>query len=185
MPSLPPRELAALQSYRLWFAYAMDPIGIPISTAEKDALWDPHSHRDYDLTHQLFAHYLYLIQFPQDEKTLSLVRHLTQRIADEAHTDFKVTDLYYERVAFLLAAGRSDLVQPRWVERIIENQLEDGGWRWSWHGWGPYWLDPGNPMAASHEHPTVLAMWALYQIRYRYPEWIVKHYGVDSDCAGT
>lgn len=176
-PPLTASERAALLPYQRWFAYAMDPGGSPISPAEKASLWNPNAYKGYELTHQLFAHYLYLFQFPQDEKTLRMVRHLSNRIAREADKDFKVTDLFVQRVAFLLMVGRTDLVRPRWVERIIENQLDDGGWRWSWKGWGPGWRMLGNPKAASHQHPTAQAAWALYQIQYRYPDWIKKHYG--------
>ncbi len=173
---LPARERNALMPYQRWFVYAMDPGGTPISDADKASLWDPEGHRGYELTHQLFAHYFYLFQNPHDEKTKRMIRHLGNRIALEADRDFKITDLSIQRILCLLMTGRPELVKPRWVERVLANQLDDGGWRFSWHGWGPGWRTLQNPRARSHQHPTVQAAWVIYLARYAFPEWIDKHY---------
>jgi hypothetical protein len=173
---LPAREREALMPYQRWFVYTMDPGGTPISDADKATLWDPHMHRGYDLTHQIFAHYFYLFQNPHDEKTKRMIKHLGNRIAIEAGRDFKVTDLNIQRIICLLMTGRPELVKPRWVERVLANQLEDGGWRYTWHGWGPGWRHLQSPWAESHQHPTIQAAWLVYQIRFAYEDWVKEYY---------
>jgi hypothetical protein len=87
-----------------------------------------------------------------------------------------VTDLYLQRIAFILAAGRSDLVKRRWVERAIASQTEDGGWVASWHGWGPGLFAVRFSPEAPNSHTTVQGAWILYQLKYRYPAWIERNY---------
>jgi hypothetical protein len=99
-----------------------------------------------------------------------------QRIAMEATYDFRVTDLYLERIPFLLAAGRPDLVKPRWVERILAAQQSDGGWRYTWGGWGPHVLSYADAGERSQAHPTGLGMWLTNMLKHRYPEWIEKNF---------
>ena len=99
-----------------------------------------------------------------------------ERIAAEAAFDFRVTDLYLQRIAFLLAAGRPDLVKPRWVERALAAQQSDGGWYYTWHGWAPtpyrYSISDEHSIA----HATAQGMWVACMLRYRYPDWIDKNY---------
>ena len=64
------------------------------------------------------------------------------------------------------------MVNRRWVERIIENQCADGGWRDSWCGTAS--LSRCGFGAESNEHSTVLALTALYHAKYAYPE----HFGI-------
>jgi hypothetical protein len=101
---------------------------------------------------------------------------LERRIAGEAALDFRVSDLYLQRIAFLLAAGRPDLLNPRWIERALAAQQSDGGWLYSWHGWGPhlfsYRLSGTHPVA----HSSAQGMWLTTMLKYRYPEWIEKNY---------
>jgi hypothetical protein len=80
-----------------------------------------------------------------------------------------------QRMAFVLAAGRPDLIRRRWVERAIAKQHADGGWISSWYGWGPglfvFRLSPKVP----NSHTTVQGVWTLYMLKYRYPEWLRRH----------
>jgi hypothetical protein len=87
-----------------------------------------------------------------------------------------VSDLYLQRIAFLLAAGRPDLVKPRWVERALAAQQGDGGWLYSWHGWGPHMFSYTFSRAHSRAHSTAQGMWLTTMLKYRYPEWIDKNY---------
>ena len=43
----------------------------------------------------------------------STINYLAEKIARDAHYDFRVTDSYVQRTAFVLAAGRPDLIRPR------------------------------------------------------------------------
>ncbi|PPC91364.1 MAG: hypothetical protein CTY34_04115 [Methylobacter sp.] len=42
--------------------------------------------------------------------------------------DFRVVDVYLQRVLMLLDTGNQQRINPRWVERVLHNQNEDGGW---------------------------------------------------------
>ncbi len=172
----PPVNTAELEEYQRWFLHALSPAAFPLSASELADMFTPDKFRMYDATHQLFALELYR-KFNGDTAELrSVMDRLERRIAAEAALDFRVSDLYLQRIAFLLAAGRADLVNPRWVERALAAQQSDGGWLYSWHGWGPhmfsYTLSAGRPVA----HSTAQGMWLATMLKYRYPEWIEKNY---------
>jgi hypothetical protein len=172
----PPLNSAELEEYQRWFLHAMSPAGLPLSATEQADMFSPDKFRMYDATHQLFALYLYR-KFNGDTPELrSLMDRLEKRIATEAALDFRVSDLYLQRIAFLLAAGRPDLVKPRWVERALAAQQGDGGWLYSWHGWGPHMFSYTFSRAHSLAHSTAQGMWLTSMLKYRYPEWIDKNY---------
>ncbi len=139
-------------------------------------MFSPDKFRMYDATHQLFALYIYRKFNGQTSELRSLMDRLEGRIATEATPDFRVTDLYLQRIAFLLAAGRPDLVKPGWIERALAAQQSDGGWRYTWHGWGPHLLSYTFSNAHSVAHSTAQGMWLTNMLKYRYPEWIEKNY---------
>jgi hypothetical protein len=144
---------------------------------DRASMLSPSRHRRGSLTHQLFALCILRQRGRSDENLDSLVNTLCERVAAEAFWGFRVTDLYLQRVAFLLAAGRPDLVKPRWVERILAWQQENGGWKASWYScWGPgvfaFRWGPQVPNA----HTTAQGVWLLYMLKYRYPQWIVENY---------
>jgi hypothetical protein len=56
-------------------------------------------------------------------------------VARDAYWDFRVSDSYPQRSAFLLAAGQPELVKKRWIERILDRQNPDGSWNYCWYGW--------------------------------------------------
>jgi len=78
-------------------------------------------------THQLIALTLYRKHGENSLVVHNLTNNLCEGIAFEANWDISLTDLYLQRIAFLLAAGRPDLVKRRWAERILAGQEEDGG----------------------------------------------------------
>lgn len=180
------QRVAGMAEYQRWFAYGVDPEGTPITDQDRASLWDAEQHQGVDLTHQLFAHYFYLLAphavakpLHPDSERKKFMAQLALRIHQEATLDFRVSDLFLQRIATLLMIGRADLVEPRWVERVMTNQLADGGWRWSWKGWGPGRWSIGSPNSPSHQHPTMQAAWLLTQIRHRYPQWVDQHYPSD------
>jgi hypothetical protein len=172
----PPLNSAELEEYQRWFLHALSPAALPLSASELADMFSPDKFRMYDATHQLFALTLYR-KFNGDTPELrSLMDRLARRIAGEAALDFRVSDLYLQRIAFLLAAGRPDLVNPRWVERALAAQQSDGGWLYSWHGLGPHLfsfrLSGAHPVA----HSSAQGMWLTTMLKYRYPQWIEKNY---------
>lgn len=139
-------------------------------------MFDPERHISGSLTHQLFALKIYRDFQGATGELDRLIDHVCERIAREALVDFRVSDLYLQRVSFLLAAGRPDLVKKRWVERILANQRDDGGWTYPWYYWGPALFQFHTDIPRPTAHPTIQGLWTLYQIRYRYPDWITANY---------
>lgn len=167
----PDSEIARYQDYQRWLLHALAPSAVPLTDADRAAMFDRDEHVWGSLTHQLFALYIYRQHQGASQELDSLINRLCERIAAEAVWDFRVTDLYVQRIAFLLAAGRPDLVRQRWVERALAHQEVDGGWSPAWHGWGPdlfrFTLHRRPPDA----HATVQGMWIVYMLTYRYPAW--------------
>jgi hypothetical protein len=169
-------ELAALDDYQHWILYAIAPAQSPLSEQDRAAMFAADKHRRGSLTHQLYAVLLYRKRAGPSAELDALVDRLCERIAAEAVWDFRVTDLYLQRVAFLLAAGRVDLVKRRWVERVISNQEVDGGWVASWYGMGPRTLEFSLRGKRTNAHTTVQGLWIYAMLKYRYPLWVDKNY---------
>ena len=169
------QPLSKYDEFQRWLAYAVNPERIRLSEEDQGGLLSPDGNRSRDLTHQLFALNILRAREHGDEELDELIDKLCERIAADIALDFRVTDLYLQRVAFVLAAGRHDLIKRRWIERILENQNGDGGYHFSWNGWGPHPLhlfDARKPLA----HPTVQGVWVLYMVKHRFPEWIDQNY---------
>lgn len=165
----------------VWFIHALDPAAAPLTPEERDGLFDPGRWSGYGLTHQLWALWQLRRLSPEGSGGVSdeLLDRVCRRIATEQGRSIAVTDLWIERVAFLLMAGRRDLVRPRWLERIALNQREDGGWgdRWLWISATKH----GRRDPTSNEHATTLAVWALAMARGA-PEEVAG--GVEASPAG-
>ena len=100
---------------------------------------------------------------------------VTDGVARDAYWDFRVSDSYPQRSAALLAAGHPELVKKRWMERLLDRQNPDGSWNYCWYGWcrGIFEF---SLTQEDQEHTTVQAAWALYQLKYRYPDWIDQNF---------
>jgi hypothetical protein len=165
-----------LQDYQRWFLHAVAPTDYLLSAEDRADMFSPNKYHTGSATHQLIALYLYR-KFNGDTPDLErIIRQISVQIASEASLDFRVTDLYLQRIACLLAAGQEDLVKRRWVERALAAQQADGGWTYSWHGWGPKPFRFQFVEELSTSHPTVQGMWIAYMLKYRYPHWIEKNY---------
>lgn len=158
---------------RLWDAYAVAPDDVRLSPADRDDMFSPTKYFWGARHHQLLALVMYRDYNGSYPELDSTINYLAEKIARDAHYDFRVSDSYIQRTAFVLAAGRPDLIRSRWVERILENQMPDGSWKYCWYGWcrGVFEFNLTNP-----GHPTVQAAWALTMLKYRYPQWIEEHY---------
>jgi hypothetical protein len=94
-----------IEEYQRWMVHAISPAELPLSDAERADMFSTGKLKMYNLTHQLFAFY-FSRQFHGDTPELhALMDKAEQSIATEATYDFRVTDLYLERIAYLLAAG--------------------------------------------------------------------------------
>jgi hypothetical protein len=168
--------LWSAEDYQPWFVHAVAPTEYPLSAEALANMLSPDKYRTGGATHQLFALYLYRNHNGATPDMDWLIRHISMRIASEASIDFRVTDLYLQRIAFLLAAGQQDLVKRRWVERALSAQQSDGGWSFSWYGWQPKPYRFRFAEESSTSHPTAQGMWMVYMLKYRYPQWIEKNY---------
>jgi len=170
------QELQHLDEYQRWILHGAAPNDVALSPKERDDMFSPDKYRTGKATHQLFALCFYRKSKGSTPELERLMQEIEERIAWEAAIDFRVTDLYLQRLAFLLAAGRPDLIRPRWVERAFAAQQIDGGWLASWHGLSrtPYRFSLGDELASAHS--SAQGMWISYMLKYRYPEWIDQNY---------
>jgi hypothetical protein len=170
------RELQSLEEYQRWILHGAAPNDVRLSPKELEDMFSADKYRTGKATHQLFALYFYRKSKGSTPDLDRLMQRIEERIAWEAAIDFRVTDLYLQRLAFLLAAGRPDLIRPRWVERAFAAQQIDGGWLENWNGWSrtPYRFSFGDEW--SNPHSTAQGMWICYMLKYRYPEWIEQNY---------
>ena len=180
-PTLPMKtpsagRLQSLEEYQRWVLYGTTPDNVPLSPQELGDMFSPDKHRTGKATHQLLALYFYRKSKGSTPDLDGLMQKLEERIAGEAVLDFRVTDLYLQRIAFLLAAGRPDLIRPRWVERAFDAQQTDGGWLQDWHGWSrtPYRFSVADKVPTAHA--TAQATWIACMLKYRYPEWLDRNY---------
>ena len=165
-----------------WVLYAIATDEAKI-TPEEMHLFDPQRWQWRQLTHQLNA----LVTLKKrsgktDEELDELIEHLCGRLSSELVFDMAVVDIYIQKVAFVLRAGYPEKIRSRWIERIVANQLPDGGWNDRWFcftsGRRPVFNLSAPP---SNQHATVQALTALYLAKYRYPE----HFGLKTESLGS
>jgi hypothetical protein len=173
---LTPEQLP-VPDYQRWFVYALAHDVLEMPAAERAAMFDRDRHAWGSRTHQLLALLLYRERVGRTPSLDALIDHLCTKIAREAGWDIRVTDLYLQRLAVILAAGRPDLIKRRWIEKAMASQSADGGWVKNWHGWGPGLFAFTFRRLKPNSHTTVQGAWALYMLKYRYPEWIGRNYG--------
>lgn len=162
-----------------WILYALAPDKAKV-TPEELQLFDPERWQHRKLTHQLYALTLLRETRGADEELNKLIEHICERLTSELVFDVSVVDIYIQKVAFVLRAGLPQKIRRRWVERIIANQLPDGGWNDRWFCFTSRRKPKfGLSTPPSDQHATVQALTALYLARYRYPE----HFGLKQDFA--
>lgn len=157
-----------------WILYALAPDKAGI-TPEQTHMFDPQRWQRRQLTHQLYALTILRQTGGADDELNVLIEHLCSRLANQLFFDIAVVDIYIQKVAFVLRAGFPEKIRRRWVERIIANQLPDGGWNDKWF----CFTSDRRPVFGfvappSNEHATIQAMIVLYLVRYGYPE----HFGL-------
>jgi hypothetical protein len=128
----------------------------PLDDGYVQSLTDLASLGGYSTTHVLLA-LLWAIDnncvMPRtyDPQLLSSVVSDVYAIADDTGSH-EVTDLRVEAMALLAAVGRDDLIQPSWVDQVLDAQLASGAWK-------------GRPEdQAASNHTTGLALWLSLQL---------------------
>ena len=151
-----------------WILYAAAPDEAKVTPEQMD-MFNPNRWEWRQLTHQLYALIILRIKKPSEELD-KLIEHLCSRLSRELIFDMAVVDIYIQKVAFVLMAGSPEKIRRRWVERIIDNQLDDGGWNDKWYCFASQRKPIFESERPSEEHATVQAVVALYLTRYKYPQ---------------
>ncbi len=163
----------------IWYAHALAPDKILLTGEDRANLFSPTKYTWGTRQKQLLALAMYLQHNGRSPELDNAINPVAEKVARDAHYDVRLTDSYIQRIGFLLAARKPDLVRPRWVDRIMDHQNADGSWNSCWYGWcrgvfefsTDYKTDLGGL-----GHATVQAAWALTMLKYRYPQWIEEHY---------
>jgi hypothetical protein len=100
------QELQSLAEYQRWILHGAAPNDVALSPQERDGMFSPDNYRTGKATHQLFALCFYRKSKGSTPELDRLMQKIEERTAWEAAIDFRVADLYLQRLAFLLAAGR-------------------------------------------------------------------------------
>lgn len=160
----------------IWIYYATAPMQLQLSAADRADMFSPTKYSWGTRLHtQLLALDVYRHFNGPSPELDRAINPVSEGAAHDGYWDFRVSDSYYQRSAFILGADRPDLVRGRWIERILDNQRPDGSWGFCWYGWCrgifEFRLDDWDP-----GHSTVQAAWALYLLKYRYSQWIEQRY---------
>ncbi len=81
------------------------------------------------VTHEMMGAY-FLVQSGCEDRTTAkmLAADLKQRALRHLFWDFRVTDVYLQRVMMLAAMGAGNEIRPSWIRAVIGAQNADGGW---------------------------------------------------------
>jgi hypothetical protein len=159
-----------------WVLYSLAP-DIAKFDPNKAGLFEPDKWQDRKLTHQLDALLKLKQTKPETGNLDELIDHLCDRLADQLVFDVALIDLYIQKVTFILRAEQPQRIKHRWVERIINNQMADGGWNDKWLFSTSKTRKPvlNFSKPPTDQHATVQGLTTLYLIKYKYP----KHFGLE------
>lgn len=141
----------------------LDLITVPALYCDQLALPDDYSELleiaaelgDYHLTHVLLA----LIWVQENGCELALPTGFVEDVyfatAGLINDDVVVKDLELEAAAFLYLAGQGTLVDSSFIETVVVNQNEDGGWAFS-----------GDDQSVSYWHSTILGLLLLLHVDF-------------------
>jgi hypothetical protein len=175
VPMLLAMDLGNIGFEERWDAYATAPDKVELTDADRADMFSPTKYTWGRRQHQLLALDIYRHYNGGSDQLNHTMNHLAEKVARDGYFDFRVNDSYYQRSAFVLGADRPDLIRSRWIERILDYQRADGSWAYCWYGWcrGIFEFRFGDYAPG---HSSVQAAWALYMLKYRYPQWVEQHY---------
>lgn len=162
-----------------WDAYAVAPDKISLAANDRANMFSATKYVWGARQHQLLALVIYRDYNGASPELDGALNYIAEKVARDERYDFRVTDSYIQRTAFVLGAGRPDLIRSQWVDRILDHQNADGSWNYCWYGWcrGVFDFSPDYKTDATRlGHSTIQAAWALTMLKYRYPQWIEEHY---------
>ena len=62
------------------------------------------------------------------ESTSASILELQDKLVTQLTYDFRVVDVYLQRILMLEESGAHERIKPIWITRVISAQNEDGGW---------------------------------------------------------
>ena len=156
-------------------AFGVAPQMVDLPVQERVDLFTPGRYTWGSRLHQLIALDIYRHFNGPSYRLDAVINPVAEAVAREAHWDFRVTDSYPQHIWSILDAGRPDLIRKQWVLRLMAYQRADGSFPFCWHGWCrgafEFSLQDGD-----RDHVTTQGAYALYLIKYRYPQWIDQHF---------
>lgn len=159
----------------VWDAYAVAPNQVRISDVQREHMFSTNRYFWGRRNHQLLALDMYRYFNGRSPELDGSMHRMAELVIRDQYIDVRMNDSYPQRIAFALGASRPDLIRPRWVERMLSNQNSDGSWNYCWHHWckGVFEFKRED---TNQVHTTPQAMWALYMLKYRFPDWVAQHY---------
>ena len=177
LPMIPASMVPRLGWQNRWFMYATAPDRVPLTADDRADLFSPTKYSWGTRLHlQLISLDIYRHFNGPTPELQAAINPVTEGVARDQFWDFRVSDSYEQRNAFLLAGGRPDLVKPRWIDRMLANQQPNGAWNYCWYGWCRGILEFRLGDSGDQGHSTVQAAWAMYQLKYKNQDWIKEHY---------
>jgi hypothetical protein len=129
-----PQQIENLPSYNQFFIYVSSCDSLLAQDATIIAQLEPHFCDNQLLTptcstHQLMGLRIALQHQCGDMNKLGeAIYQLQGNIVNQLTWDFRLVDVYVQRVWVLLESGASDRVKPIWIQRVLMMQNLDGGW---------------------------------------------------------
>lgn len=127
--------LQTLPDYNLLFVYGLTcnaelaGLNIVRSQLQEDFCRAEHPISPTCVTHQVMG-----LRFMQRRKcgeqasTQALIHTLQGKIINQLTWDPRPVDVYIQRVLMLVDSGARDKVRPVWLVKVLDAQMEDGGW---------------------------------------------------------
>jgi hypothetical protein len=124
-----------LPDYNIYFIYGYSCnvylASLPIVQIqnETDFCWTQHPVSPACTTHQLMGYrFMQRTQCNDLTDLTDRIDTVSNYIRYQSMLDFRVVDVYLQRVLMQYDSGYTDRVNPRWVKRILAHQRDDGGW---------------------------------------------------------
>ncbi len=133
--SLNEARLFSLPDYNLHFIYGfschsdLGDLDIIKMQNETDFCWKNYSISAACLTHQMMAfRFMQRIDCNAVNRLSDKVETISEFIKFQSIFDFRVVDVYIQRVLMQFESGNQNKINKRWIKKIIDYQRDDGGW---------------------------------------------------------
>ena len=134
-PHISAYSLGNMPDYNLLFVYGFS---CSRSLAYEDIIkiqhqtsfcWRQHPVSPACTTHQMMGfRFMQRTGCEDPQSVADSINTLSGYIKQQSTYDFRVVDVYLQRVLMQLDSGHQEKINPRWVKRILAHQNADGGW---------------------------------------------------------